>query len=57
MGLCLQRHHGLPRFRALPVGGKAPTSCLLHIIWTVAITVLLELFKLGEEEEDPISLV
>jgi hypothetical protein len=52
--LCLQRHHGLPRFRALPGGGKAPTSCLLHIMRTVSITVLLELFGL-EEEEDPIS--
>jgi hypothetical protein len=56
MGLCLQRHHGLPRFRALPDGGKAPTSCLLRIIWTVAITVLLELFGLEVEEEDWISL-
>jgi hypothetical protein len=56
MGLCPQRHHGLPRFRALPVGGKAPTSCLLRIIWTVVITVLLELFGLEEEEEDWISL-
>jgi hypothetical protein len=52
--LCLQRHHGLPRFRALPGEGKAPTSCLLRIMRTVSITVLLELFGL-EEEEDPIS--
>jgi hypothetical protein len=37
-------------FRALPGGGKAPTSCLLHIMWTVSITVLLELFGLEEEE-------
>jgi hypothetical protein len=28
---------------------------MLHIIGTVAITVLLELFGLGEEEEDRIS--
>jgi hypothetical protein len=54
--LCQRRHLGLPRFRALPGGGKAPTSCLLRIIWTVAITVFLELFGLEEEEEDRISL-
>jgi hypothetical protein len=56
LGLCLLRHHGLPRFRALPGRGKAPTSCLLRIIWTVLITVLLELFGLEEEEEDWIPL-
>jgi hypothetical protein len=50
------RHLGLPRFRALPDGDKTPTSCLLWINSTV-ITMLLELFGLEEEEEDPISLV
>jgi hypothetical protein len=55
-GLCLLRHHGLPRFRALPGGGETPTSCLLCIDWTVSITMLLELFGLEEEEEDRISL-
>jgi hypothetical protein len=35
---------------------KTPTSCLLRIILTVAITVLLELFGLEEEEEDWIPL-
>jgi hypothetical protein len=54
--LCQRRHLGLPRFRALPGGGKTPTSCLLRIISTVAIIVLLELFGLEEEEEDRISL-
>jgi hypothetical protein len=53
--LCLQRHHGLPRFRVLPSGGKAPTSCLLRIMRTVSIIVLLKLFGL-EEEEDLIPL-
>jgi hypothetical protein len=56
-GLCQRRHLGLPRFRALPNGGKTPTSCLLRIILTAANTVLLELFGLEEEEEDWISLV
>jgi hypothetical protein len=55
-GLCQWRHLGLPRFRALLGGGKTPTSCPLHIISTVAITVLLELFGLEEEEEDRIPL-
>jgi hypothetical protein len=41
----------LPRFRALHVRGKTPTSCLLSIIFTV-VTILLELFGLEEEEED-----
>jgi hypothetical protein len=41
--------------RALPDGGKTPTSCLLCIISTVVI-MLLELFRLEEEEEDPIPL-
>jgi hypothetical protein len=53
-GLCLLRHHSLPRFRALPGGGETPTSCLLRIDWTISITVLLELFGLEEEEEDRI---
>jgi hypothetical protein len=35
---------------------KPPTSCLLCIISTV-VTMLLELFGLEEEEEDPIPLV
>jgi hypothetical protein len=52
--LCLLRHHGLPRFRALRGGGETPTSCLLRIDWTVSITMLLELFGLEEEEEDQI---
>jgi hypothetical protein len=56
-GLCQRRHLGLPRFKALPDGGKTPTSWLLRIISTAAITVLLELFGLEEEEEDWISLV
>jgi hypothetical protein len=56
LGLCLLRHHGLPRFRALPGEGKAPTSCLLCIMWTISITVLLELFGVEEEEEDRIPL-
>jgi hypothetical protein len=51
-GLCQRRHLGLPRFRALSDRGKTPTSCLLRIISTIAITVLLELFGLEEEEED-----
>jgi hypothetical protein len=51
-GLCQRRHLGLPRFRALLSGRKAPTSCLLHIISTVVITVILELFGLEEGEED-----
>jgi hypothetical protein len=53
-GLCLLRHHGLPRFRALPGGGETPTSCLLRIDRIVSITVLLELFELQEEERDRI---
>jgi hypothetical protein len=55
--LCQRRHLGLPRFRALPDGGKTPTSCLLRIIST-RVTVLLKLFGLEEEEEeeDRISL-
>jgi hypothetical protein len=55
-GLCQQRHLGLPKFRALPDGGKTTTSCLLWINSTV-VTILLELFGLEEEQEDPISLV
>jgi hypothetical protein len=56
LGLCQWRHLGLPRFRALPAGGKTPTSCLLRIISTV-VTILLELFGLEEEEEDRVPLV
>jgi hypothetical protein len=50
----LWRHLGLPRFRALPDGGKTPTSCLLCII-LIVVTMLLKLFGLEEEEEDRIS--
>jgi hypothetical protein len=54
--LCQRRHLGLPRFKALPDGGKTPTSCLLRIN-SIGVTMLLELFGLEEEEEDQISLV
>jgi hypothetical protein len=55
-GLCQQRHLGLPRFKALHAGGKNLLPVLFRIISRV-VTMLLELFGLEEEEEDPISLV
>jgi hypothetical protein len=48
--LCQRRYLGLPRFRALPAGGKTHT-------FPTMVTMFLELFGLEEEEEDRIPLV
>jgi hypothetical protein len=41
----------LPRFRALHVGGKTPTSFLVSYSQHTVATRLLELFGLEEEED------